>query len=184
MRVVSPIKGIIEKIYVSKGQYITPGTPVAKIAGNGDLTIDLALSAQTASRIDTTRYANVIVGSQTYNFPITHVSAVPVQGNLYEVIVNVPNEFNYGMSEGSVVAVALPILGDSDGKSIYIPIDTVYVTNQNSFVLALVEGRAAKVIVETGKVSGSSIEIRSGITTGMVIIENRSVAEGEYVKVN
>ena len=182
-RVAAPFEGSIERIYVQPGEYVTPGTPVAKIKGNGKICIEIQVSAQTAARINTEKALTLLVDGVEYSVPISHVSTTPTAGSLYEVLALIPEEYNKKVHEGATVRVQLPTYAVSSGSSANsIPLDAVYVTNTGRYVFIAKDGKAFRQPIQTGTIAGSQIEVKSGLSGSEKVILDRRVMEGQAIE--
>ncbi|HYD35687.1 MAG TPA: HlyD family efflux transporter periplasmic adaptor subunit [Vitreimonas sp.] len=182
-RVVAPFSGTIEKVYVNPGQYVTPGTPVAKIKGDANLSLQISVAGAVASRIDAQQDLIVVLNDREFVVPITHVSSTPINGQLFEVLAVLPAEYQEFIPEESAVAVTLPLYTQTliEGNS-FLPLDAIFVTNNGSYVLVAENGRAVKKVIETGEIVGSTVEIKTGPLPNDIVILDRRVLEGEAVE--
>lgn len=184
-RVAAPFGGTIERIYVQPGEYVTPGTPVAKIKGDGKICIEVQVSAETASRIQSERGLTLLIDGVEYSVPITHVSTTPTAGSLYEVLALLPEEYSHTVHEGSTVRVQLPTYAVSSGSSnSSIPLDGVYVTNTGRYVFIAKDGKAVRQPIQTGVIAGSQIEVKRGLTGSEKIILDRRVMENQAIELS
>lgn len=181
-RVDSPIEGKVEKIFVEVGQYVSPGTPVAVITGEKDLQLSVLLSGELAQRIDMQQPLIADLGNGLESFDISYVSSVPVNGGLYELLADIPDGEANLVPEGSVVDVNLPLFNVSlIGANYMVPLDSVFITNNDSFVFVAQDGKAVKKSVVVGEIVGSNIEIISGLSPRDVVILDRRVIDGDAV---
>lgn len=184
-RVVAPLAGTIEKLYVQPGTYVTPGQPVAVLRGEPRLCLVTTVAGKVAGRVDETQSIEVTVDRElTLNLPITHVSSAPVAGNLFEVLAVVPPELASRIFENQTLPVKLPLYQLSViGGNSFIPLDAVFVTNTSRFVFVYQDGKAVRRDVETGEIIGDTIEILSGLTDGEIVILDRRVIDQQPVEV-
>ena len=181
-RVVAPFAGTVEKIYVEPGQYVTPGTPVAKITGAPRLCIVATISGNLATKIDNASSLTFEVNGKSYTQPINHVTSTPTSGSLYEVLTTLPEWYSNILYENQTIEITLPLLGSALTTTEFIPVDAVFVTNTSRFVYVLEDGKAVRRVVDTGAIVGSNIEIKSGLTNTDTIILDRSVDEHDLVE--
>ncbi len=178
----APFSATVERIYVDQGQYLTPGTPVAKITGSTDLQIISLVSANTANQIDTQQPIVLDLQGNTHNLNLYHVSNTPTAGNLYEIIITVPAYLKDTLAEGTTTNLTLPLQTITASDSFFIPLDAVFVTNNSHFVYILEDNQAKRRILQPGSIIGSKIEVKSGLLTGDIIILNRQVIENQTVE--
>ena len=186
-RVASPISGQVERVHVTKGQYITPGTPVATIKGNLDMQIIGNVSGQTAQLIDDMSPIEIMVSGETDQLHEYHLSSAPTNGQLFQVIAKVPQHLESTLQEGQTITLKLPITTTNyqETTEYYLPLEALFITNTNRFVYILDKdtNTAIKRIVDTGPIIGSQILIQSGITSEDIIIVDRRVTENQLVTV-
>lgn len=181
-RVVAPFAGRVEKIYVEPGTYVSPGTPVAKISGEARLCLVANVSGIVATQINEAGQATFEIDGTTYTASINHVSSTPVAGNLFEVLVALPDWYTNLTYENQGIEVSLPLRTSAQTETQFVPLDAVFVTNTSRFVYVLEDGKAAKRIVDTGSIVGENIEIISGLAADDTLIIDRSVDENELVE--
>lgn len=183
-RVASPIEGTVQRILVNEGEYVTPGTPVAVVTGEKQLQVSINVSGAIANRVDVEQPAYITLGDQSISLPVTHVSSAPVAGQLFEVLVAIPEGYAEQVFEQQTVEVTLPLYSVSlVGGNYHLPLDSVFITNTDTFVYVEEDNRAVKKSVELGEISGSMVEIKNGLVPGDVVILNRSVIEDQLVEV-
>lgn len=183
-RVQSPFAGRVEAVLVRAGQYLSPGTPVAVLSGqSSQLSLEILVSGRTSLAIDTSKPIVASLNGRQISLPIAHVSAVPVSGQLYQVIAVVPTEFESTLYETQSVAVTLPLfdVSPTDGNS-FIPLDALFVTNTERYVFVAQDGKAVRKAVETADIVGSAIEIVSGLQSGDIVILDRRVIDQQDIE--
>lgn len=181
----APFAGSIERIYVTKGQYLNPGTPVAKIAGKTELNLVVPVSGYAASQIPDTGLIDVQLSGKTIQVPVTHVPNTPTAGDLYEVVATIPESYRDEVYEGQSIRVTLPTIAKRTGENMNthrVPLESVFVTNLERYVFVYQDGKAVRKIVETGEVIGDQIEIKSGLNNGDQLILDRRVIDGQSVE--
>lgn len=181
----APFAGSIERVFVTKGQYVTPGTPVAKLSGKTQLSLVIPVSGFAASQVPDTGLITMEVGSKTLQVPVTHVPNTPTSGQLYEVLATIPDTYKEEVYEGQSVTVTLPTIAKRTGEDMNshrVPLESVFVTNIERYVFIYQDGKAVRKTVETGDVIGDQIEIKSGINSGDQLILDRRVIDGQTVE--
>lgn len=181
-RVSAPFSGIIEKIYIKPGQYLTPGTPVAKIKGKTNLDMTAYVSGNIAAKINDEGQILFSLVGEEFLIPITHVSNTPTQGQLFEVIADIPEELEFMFYEEQSLPIKLPLIPISTkigGE--FIPLDAVFITNTSRFVYVLNQETSEKRDLITGRIIGDKIEVVSGLNPGDTLILNRRVKENQIV---
>jgi RND family efflux transporter MFP subunit len=187
-RVSSPLAGTVEKVYVRAGQYVTPGTPVAIVKGEADLWLEILVAGKVALKIDEQQTAEVKGLPQLENasssLPIAHISSAPVSSSLYQVLIQIPSEYEPHVFQNQSLSVILPLKKSSFSESShYLPLDALFVTNTDRFVFVAKDGRAVKKSVSTGEIVGGNIEVLSGLASGDLVILDRRVIDQQLVSI-
>jgi len=105
-------------------------------------------------------YYGVIIDPQTYNIMADRYD--------YEAYVLIPDGHQYGFTTASFgnIRVVLDALDDV----ISVPRDAVHLYNERAFVFVLEEGLRMLRDIEVGLVGNASVEIRSGLELGELVI--------------
>lgn len=182
----SPVSGTVERIYVKQGQAINPGTPIAQISGNSKSLIAVALvSRETASAVSRSVVSTLHFGNETFESVPFFVSSEATDGQLLSAQFAIPEEFNSKVSDKGYILVEIPIDLPQTGSAIpFIPIDSVFQTQDDAFVFIVKNGIAESRKVELGTVVGRFVEIKEGLNEGDQVILNRNVIAGDPVKVS
>lgn len=179
----APFAGTIEKVYVAQGQYVSPGTPIAKITGKSKLSLSVSVSGFLASQIQENGRLTLKTESKEIQVPITHVSTAPTNGQLYEVLAQIPDSYANDVYDGQAVHIELPTLSQKmDDKEVFqIPLDSVFVSNLERYVFLNKDGVAVKKNITTRNVIGNSIEVVDGLQNGDEIILDRRIIDGQKI---
>lgn len=186
---VSPFDGTVDKINVKVGQVVNPGTVLATITSNDVTTTATALVPQAvAQQIATGEQSEIIINGKKVPATPTHVSTQATDGQLYSVYYDIPaDEQNY-VSDGDYVSVNIPIgeireITTKPPTDPLIPIDAIYVTQDNAQLLVVKNGKAETRTVTLGKVYGSFVEVFTGISDTDLVIMERNVVAGDKVAI-
>lgn len=185
----SPVTGIIERIHVKVGQNVNPGTVLATITGNTTTaTAVITLPKSITDRISRIEKSTLHIGSQTYEVTPQYVSREATDGLLNTVLYAIPPDAVSGLTDGAGITVDVPV-GSIDTNSVIpnIPLDALFQTQQDAYVFVTksdgksVTAQSRK--VTPGTVYGDFVEIPRGLKDGDHIILDRSVIDGEKVKI-
>ncbi len=185
----SPVSGVIERIHVTVGQSVTPGTILATITGTKNTATALVLTskdiAYNISRIEKTLYTD---GGKTYELTPTYISTQPTDGQLYSILYTLSDAIAQTMSNKSYISLSIPV-GSAKTTSIipYVPLDSVYQTQDHSYIYIAQKSAQGYVvkskIITLGSVVGSFVEVKSGLTSSDMVLLTRSVIEGDSVSI-
>jgi multidrug efflux pump subunit AcrA (membrane-fusion protein) len=185
----SPFDGVVERIYVKVGQNVTSGTVLATITGSQNTAKAIVLTtrhiAENISRLEPTYFNERNVKLDL--FP-TYISTEPTDGSLYTIIFAIPDTKASSFSSDQIVEVTIPMgVAQSMSAIPYIPLDAIYQTDSESYVYITVADHGAihaqSKKIELGEVVGDFVEVKSGITAGDKIILDRTIIEGDLLKI-
>ncbi len=181
---VSPCKGEVEKISVVKGDLVNPGNPLITIScSERDVRVVAKVPSQVAKQASLiTESLLNIDGEKVYLLP-DFVSTEATDGQLYQIIYTLPDYLINQSTNGSFIKVEVPIGEFNSGVQFFIPLDSVFQTQESAYVYVISDNKAVSKKVTLGQVLGSDVEVLSGLNSGDVIILNRNVIAGEAVRV-
>lgn len=181
----SPFASTVQRVFVKEGQSVSPGTPLMVIAGDSSadpVTAVAYVSREIAQKISQIEPSTVHVGEQTFSAFPTFVTQEAIQGTLYGVYFLLPDEYIGKVSEKGYIQIDLPIgYYDTSSTAPFLPIDVVYQTKEADYVFIISHGKAVSHKVTLGQVYGSFVEVKSGLSRGDQVIENRTVIAGDRV---
>lgn len=183
MNPTSPAVGTIERIYVKVGESVNPGTVLALISGDtkGQAVV-VRVPYEIASRISMTEESTIHFSGKTVKAVPTYVSGEATDGQLYSVIYSVDPEDGVS-TDDSYITIDIPVGYPDTLSSIpFIPLDAVYQTQDEGYVLIVKNGKAEEKKVTLGSVYGRFVQIISGLSKNDQVILNRNVIAGDNVK--
>ncbi len=183
-RVSAPQNGIVEKIFVNPGQYVSAGTPIAIFKSDvGGVFAEVKVPFEIAKRVSVEEESYLQIGEdQIKAYPI-YISNESTDSYLYSIIFCIEDKYISNVSNNSFISVSLALENDSleNTSSLLIPIDAIQLTQDKAFVF-IVEGDRAKIKeVEIGSVIGQFVEVTSGLNGEEMVIENRNVFDGDSI---
>lgn len=181
----SPFNGVVERVYVSVGDSVSPGTPLAVVKSNStDGTIVVKVPLDTAVKISRFEEATLEIKGKKYNVLPSYISTEATDGQLASVMFSIPDEALDKVSDGEYVKVNLPIgLPDTINTIPFLPIDIVYQTQDGSYVYVIENGKAVARQINLGDVVGGNVAVLSGLKDQDRVILERNIIAGEKVEV-
>lgn len=182
----APFSGTIQRIFVKEGQQVNPGTELLVLTQDleNDPTVAIAyISSDIAKKVSRLEPSIIHIGADSFKSYPSFVTEDAIQGSLYGVYFDIPNQYVTSVVEKGSIEVELP-LGYFDTASVipYIPIDAIYQTKTQSYVFVAKDGKASAKSLDLGNVFGSYVEVKSGLGTNDRIILDRNVIAGDLVK--
>ena len=190
----APFTGTIDDIITEQGSVVAPGmTQLMRIVNLKDMYIETAVPETYLTSVTKGKSVMVefpVLAGKRIDASIRQAgSFINPANRTFKIEVGVPN--NGGMIKPNLTA-KLKINDYTNENAILIPQSVISENAQGQQYVYIVEelngnnvGKTKRVIIETGKAQGDIIEILSGITVGMDIVEEgaRSVKEGQSVEI-
>ncbi len=176
--------GVVTGFDLAVGSPVSPQVPAATIVNNGSLTADVGVNEEDAYRINAKSSVTVRVGDEDKPTRIVSISPTvdPVSKKVM-ITVAIPANTIRVNGVANVVFSVEPLA--SKAKIIYVPLDSVIVSTEETFVF-VVEGTVArKRTVTRGDIVQDTAEILEGLTENDVVILNgaKNVFDGQTVSV-
>lgn len=180
----SPFPAIVQKIHVKVGESVNPGTPLATIAGfEGTIIIDAKVPKEIAQKVPLSKEATIVVADNTIKVTPFYVSTEATEGQLYSVLFSLDKSSTNLFTDSSYVTVSLPV-GDATGGSIpFIPVDSVFQTQNEAYVYVVKDNKAVSKRVKLGQVIGSYVTVEEGLLPNDKVILNRNVVDGDQISI-
>jgi len=181
----TPIAGVVQKVHVSFGQAVQPGTPLVTIGGEGDcLKVQALVSRGVAESVSQLDSHQIKIGRDWTDVMPTFVSTEATDMGRHTITYNLGEETVNKVGNNQRLEISLPIgYPDSNGVVPFIPIDAVYQTEDEAYVF-VVDGEEAKSQeVKLGQVYGRFVIVEEGIEDSTQVILDRGVVEDEKIKV-
>ncbi len=182
----APFDGVIEKVHVSVGQSVSPGTILVTLSGtNKAATVSVDVPFDTAKQIAELQDSVIYLKNKTYNVQPQYVSREATDGLLNSVIYSLPEEAYDEVTNGAYVKIEIPIgHADTIATIPYLPIDVVFQTQDGAFVYVDSDNKATARRVELGDVVGKNVAITRGLENNDRVILDRNVIEGDKIKIS
>lgn len=183
----APFNGVIQRIYVREFDSVAPGTLLALIVqdtGDDPINAVAYVPLNIAQKVSHIEPSTLHLGNQTYQEYPYFTSIEAVQGNSYAVYYNVPESFTNEITDKSYIEIEMPVgYADSSAASTYVPIDSIYQTQDTSYLFIVEKGKAKSVKVTLGNVYGNFVEVIKGLHDGDQVIKSRNVIDGDSIQV-
>lgn len=179
----SPFEAVVERIHVSVGQSVAPGTVLATIScTNLKSTAVIRTPRKFALSISQIEPTVLRSGNKEHSLFPEYISTVATDGTLYSVIYSLSEEITNSLDEDTFIPLEVPIgYADTSAAVPFIPIDAVYQGQDSSYVNIAVEDTVRSREVELGSVYGKYVEVQSGLNANDMVILNRNVISGDKI---
>lgn len=181
----SPFNATVQRVLVKIGEAVNPGTPLMILSQEIEEDPIVAIAYVPREIAMKTTYAEpsiLSLGEITYDTYPSYISRDAVQGNLYGIFFPIPDMYHQYVTDDGYINVTIPVGYFNTSASIpYIPIDSVYQTQENAYVFIIEDGKAVARELMLGTVVGRYVEVESGLHSGDIIILDRNVVGGDLV---
>lgn len=181
----TPISGVVNALYINKGDYVNPGSNAAIVANNKGLQVETAINQNDR---DLLAIGDSVVINDTAKGTITAIAGA-VDPSTGKIAVKISIAENSGLENGTVAKITLTStkqVNSSESAEIKIPLAAVKLLASGPVVFSVDED--SKLVahpVELGPVTVDSVIVKSGLTSDQQIIADaRGHKEGEAVTVN
>jgi len=180
----APFPATVEKILVREGQSVNPGTPLLVLSGSQQNVTAVAKVPQTLARqISILEDSILHLGTTAVAVKPSFVSDVATDGLLYSVFYDIPAGYNNNLTDNDFITVEIPVgVIDTTSAVPFVPLDSIFQTQEHSYLYINQSGTVVSRTVETGDVLGSFVQIVKGLNQGDQVILNRNVVEGDRVQ--
>ncbi len=181
----SPFNATVQRVLVKIGEAVNPGTPLMILSQEIEEDPIVAIAYVPREIALKTTYAEpsvLNIGEIQYQSYPSYVSRDAVQGNLYGIFFPIPDSYHKYVTDDGYINVTIPIgYYDTSATVPYIPIDSVYQTQERAYVFVIENDKAVARELILGSVIGRFVEVEQGLESGDVIILDRNVVGGDLV---
>lgn len=169
----APASGNIRNLYVTSGEYVEVGAPIAVISKNTELTLRADLPAREASHLGELASANFIPEGSREVVKLSELNGKKLTGNAGVSNGYIPVYFSFSgdpLAFAGGYAEVFLLCGNRQGV-ITVPRDALVEIQGNKYVYVSEHGHAfEKRLVETGSGDGERVEILSGLEPGETFV--------------
>ncbi len=180
----APFSGTITAVMLEPGELAQPGVPVVEISGDGGIELRVEVPESVAPGLREGQAASVELpfARQSASARITSVARAAVgPGHLFPVIVAL--EPAPGLAAGMTAEL---ILETAAAQALAVPLRAVVNPGSSQpAVFVIRDGRARRVPVELGDLSGDRVTVTGELSLGerVVVAGNTQIADGDPVEV-
>lgn len=186
--IISPINGIIEKKYVEKGEFISPGMPVASIIDISRVKVEAAIAEKDLSYFRKGAEAEIFFNAyagEVFKGKVNYVSPdVDRKAGTFSIEINLDNR-DKRFKPGMMARVRL--VKERCGGCLIIPQDAVMDGEKGRFLFVVTpDGTARRRVVKLGETEDSRVVVTSGLVAGerIVTVGQQDLVDGEKVEIS
>jgi RND family efflux transporter MFP subunit len=178
----APITGVVQVRRANTGEYVAAGAPIAEVVRIDPLRLKLAIPEREAASVKQGHAVRVKVDGDAGNYQGTIARLSPALDQQNRTLLVEADIKNPGSLRPGLLARAEIVVGSS--PALTLPHSAIVVFAGLSKVIVVEGGKAVEKQVTTGKRSGDSIEILSGLAAGDQVVEKPgSLQQGQPVQV-
>lgn len=186
--IISPISGIIEKKHVEKGEFISPGMPVASIIDISRVKVEAAIAERDLSYFRKGAAAEIFFNAypgKVFKGQVDYLSpAVDPMNGTFTIEINLDNR-KKRLKPGMMATVRL--VKEKCGGCLIIPQDAVMDGKDGSAIFVVADdGMAKRRVVTLGETENSRVVVTSGLSAGerIVTVGQQDLVDGEKVEIS
>lgn len=178
----APFSGRVEALFVSPGDFVTPGTPIATVTGNTAHSIIRAEVPSSLALLIDAKGTHTVTLPSGEKFPVTlsYLSKSAVSANAFQATFVLPDTEASTLGDAFTLVMTLAL---RTTDAIFVPLSAIEMTRDHATTLIEQDGRARQISVTPGEVIGNYIEITEGLSTGDRIILDRSIRPGDAITI-
>lgn len=178
----APYGAIVERVYVYPGQTVNPGTPLVKLAGfKQEVNLVAKVPSVLARRVSNLSDSTIHIDDKEFMAKPDFISHEATDGELYTILFAIPEGYSGMLTNGEYIQIDLSIgVPDTGGAMPFVPIDSVFQTQDNAFVYVVDKDKAKSKNVSLGQVIGGEVEVK-GLAEEDMIILNRNILSGDRI---
>lgn len=186
---VSPFNATVQRVFVSQGDAVSPGTPLVilnQAIEEDPITAVAFVPRAIARKVSYAQPSKLYFDDETFLSYPSFITQDAVQGTLYAVYYPIPDSYHTQITNDGYINITIPVgLYDSSGSLPYVPIDAVYQTQDRAFVFT-VNSKTNTVVskpITLGTIVGRFVFVTDGILDGDKIITDRTVKDGDTIEI-
>lgn len=166
----APFSGTIGLRYISKGTYVTPATPIAKLVNTSQLKITFSIPEKYASQMKVGNTLTFTTSDSKESYTAT-IYAIEPQVDIATRTLKmraVADNKEGKLYPGTFANVSLPL--ETVDDALMVPTESLIPIQNGKVIFVSENGKAKQVEVETGTRTDSMVRIISGIKAGDTIL--------------
>lgn len=184
--ITSPIYGIVDAKYMSRGEVCATGAPILNIVNISKVKISAGIPERFVEEVKKGSQVKItfdVFPGEEFSGSVSYVSpTLSVTNRTFEIEMVIPNKDGKLKPEMSAnILIEKSVITDA----IVLPQDLIIDFGNDKFVYVLENGIARKKIISLGGRSNNNVHVTSGLNSGDVLISEgyQSVSDGDKVQI-
>lgn len=183
----APVSGAVVLKNVEIDEYVSAGTRVAAIVGEGVLETTISLNSDQITRVKKGDAVGIELDGKSYQAEIVSLSSIAKTTNQrFDIKIQSKEKLSLNANKTGKVFLSLSLKEGEDTLEetvFFAPIAAVNLGQRRSVVFIFEEGRANIREVKTGELVGTKIELVEGVSEGeeLIILNSRNLQDGQAV---
>lgn len=179
----APFSGVVERVFVTPGEAVNPGTPIAVVHGAQTLKVVARVPREIARKLSQLDTAKLTIDGKNIQVVPSYISTEATDGSLYTVFFELGSEYQNNLSDKEFISVELPVGYASTSTAVpFIPLDAIYQGTTGAYIFIAKNGKAISKKITLGDILGQYAEVESGLEKGDQIILSRTVVAGDKIR--
>ncbi|MDO8270022.1 MAG: HlyD family efflux transporter periplasmic adaptor subunit, partial [Candidatus Levybacteria bacterium] len=180
----APFNGTVQRIHVKVGDSVNPGTTLVTFSGNtSEIVIDARVPKALSEQISRIEKASMDINGKKIEMMPSYISTEATSGQLYSILFTLPDEYKQYFTDKAFVTVSLPVGNNVSNSTPFIPVDSVFQTQDEAFVYVVNGNKARSKKIKLGTVTGGFVTVEQGLSPSDQVILNRTVIDGDLIQV-
>lgn len=180
----APFNAVVQKVHVKIGDTVNPGTTLITLSGDeGDVVIDAKVPKEMAIKISKIEKATIFGDGKKIDILPSYISTEATNGQLYSVLFTLDSAYKKYFTDNSYVTVSLPLGQSLQNTTPFVPVDSVFQTQDEAFVFVVENNKARSRKVTLGSVTGGYVTVEKGLSNSDQVILDRTVVDGDAIRI-
>ncbi len=169
--IVAPLSGTVSEHTIKQGEFINPGTSIAKVSNINSLKTTVFVDQQTVYLLKLGQVASIsssIFGETEFSGKIIYISPVADNNHNFQVDLLITKSNQIALKGGTDVEVSFNTI--SHPNALQIPKSALLTDAKLPYVYVAENGKAVTKNIKTGIVRDDKVQVLSGLQEGEIVI--------------
>lgn len=177
------VRGTVEHIAVRPGELVSAGTVLMTLhASAGGSTLEVAFPKKVADALMEAGIAEFIEGGESYTLSQGYRAKTETSAGLVMVTYPLPDTLAESLAQHDYITLSVPLLPRTE-TGFLVPIDAIRSASEENSVILMDEDHMTRMqSVTLGETVGASVNVKSGLTAGDMVVLDASILPGEKIE--